>query len=123
MIRLQDSPISCDELLQHVRDDAYGAVALFLGTVRNSNESRQVERLEYHAYRDVLTNLGYASFGTCRDDLDGTRTDTLLMDAEIPMVGVTFFYLITAEEIGGVEGTLGFATNVERSNFPANACP
>ena len=55
--------------------------------------------------------------------LDVTRTDTQAMDAEVPGANIVFIYLFTAEEIGGVEGTLGFGTSSERSNFPANICP
>ncbi|MDH3629295.1 MAG: right-handed parallel beta-helix repeat-containing protein [Acidobacteriota bacterium] len=76
---------------------------------------------EYHIYRDFLGTLGYAAFGTCRDDLDGNRTDTLLSDGELPAPGTAFFYLISAEDGGGAEGSIGFATCVERSNF--SVCP
>ena len=77
--------------------------------------------VEYHVYRDLLSNLAYTSFGVCRDDLDGDRTDLQLDDAEVPASGTGFFYLITAEAGNGEEGTLGYATTAERSNF--NACP
>jgi len=79
------------------------------------------DAVEYHVYRDLLANLAYTSFGTCRDDLDGDRTDLQLDDLDEPAPGAGFFYLITAQAIGGEEGTLGFATTAERSNF--NACP
>jgi hypothetical protein len=76
---------------------------------------------EYHVYRDLLSNLSYASFGVCRDDLDGNRTDTRVEDLDEPLAGQGFFYLITAESLGGNEGTLGLAAAVERSNF--SPCP
>jgi hypothetical protein len=75
--------------------------------------------VEYHVYRDDLANLSTARFGACADTLDPTRTDTSLTDAEQPVVGQCFTYLVTAQETGGDEGTLGFATGAERSNF----CP
>jgi hypothetical protein len=74
---------------------------------------------EYHVYRDDLANLGYDDFGACRDDLDGVVTDTTLDDNESPLSGQCFYYLITAEETGGEEGTLGLGTCAERSNFAA----
>ncbi len=76
---------------------------------------------EYHVYRDLLSNLSYGSFGVCRDDLDGDRTDAQLEDFEEPLAGQGFFYLITAESLGGNEGTLGLAAAAERSNF--SPCP
>jgi hypothetical protein len=74
---------------------------------------------EYHLYRDDLENLSYDRFGECADSLDPTRTDTTLADAEDPLPGQCFTYLVTAVEAGGDEGSLGFATGAERSNF----CP
>jgi len=50
MIRLTDQPIVVDDLLQAVADPAAGAVVLFVGTTRDHNEGRSVERLEYEAY-------------------------------------------------------------------------
>ena len=53
MARLQADPIRIDELIETVRGDADGAVAIFLGTVRNHNDGRTVIRLEYHAYGEM----------------------------------------------------------------------
>ena len=77
--------------------------------------------VEYHVYRDLVSTLSFQDFGNCRDDLDTGRTDTELDDAEDPGIGTAFYYLITAEDGSGEEGTLGYATNCERSNF--GACP
>ncbi len=75
---------------------------------------------EYHVYRDTFSTLSYAHFGTCRDDLDGSRTDQEVVDAERPPQGTGFGYLISAEAAGH-EGTLGSARCAERSNF--SPCP
>ena len=77
--------------------------------------------VEYHIYRDSLASLAYSHFGVCADALDLDRTDEALTDSSIPGPGVGNFYLVTTEEVGGDEGTLGFATGAERSNF--NPCP
>ncbi len=53
MVRLQQEPIDPGALIEAVRGDADGAVALFLGTVRDQHDGRQVERLEYHAYPEM----------------------------------------------------------------------
>jgi molybdopterin synthase catalytic subunit len=50
MLRLTAEPIVIDELLAAVSDPKAGAVVLFIGTTRDNNEGRQVERLEYEAY-------------------------------------------------------------------------
>ena len=50
MIRLTAEPIVLDELLAAVADPKAGAVVVFIGTTRDNNEGRDVQRLEYEAY-------------------------------------------------------------------------
>ncbi|MBM4265120.1 MAG: molybdenum cofactor biosynthesis protein MoaE [Deltaproteobacteria bacterium] len=50
MLRLTREPIRIDDLLSAVGDPAAGAVVLFVGTTRDHNDGRRVERLEYEAY-------------------------------------------------------------------------
>jgi hypothetical protein len=83
--------------------------------------SVEASAAEYHIYRGPLGSLSYAGFGVCRDDLDGARTDTVLSDAQLPPAGQGYFYGVTAENAAHQEGSLGFATCVERSSF--NPCP
>ena len=53
MVLLQREPIRPVDLLEAVRGDADGAVALFTGTVRNESEGRAVVALEYVAYGEM----------------------------------------------------------------------
>lgn len=55
MIRLQDEPLRVDEAVNAVRGDGDGAVAVFVGTVRNVNEGRRVLYLVYEAYPAMAT--------------------------------------------------------------------
>jgi molybdopterin synthase catalytic subunit len=50
MVRLQAGSIDVAALLSETRGDGDGAIALFLGTVRNFNAGRRVLFLEYEAY-------------------------------------------------------------------------
>jgi molybdopterin synthase catalytic subunit len=45
-----ESSIDTEALLAFVGDPAAGGATLFVGTTRNENEGRVVERLEYEAY-------------------------------------------------------------------------
>jgi molybdopterin synthase catalytic subunit len=47
---LRSAPVSVDEVLAQVRHRGAGAVALFLGIVRDHNDGRPVTQLEYEAY-------------------------------------------------------------------------
>lgn len=50
MIRLTAAPICIDDVLGQVADASSGATVLFVGTTRDHNQGRRVERLEYEAY-------------------------------------------------------------------------
>jgi molybdopterin synthase catalytic subunit len=50
VVRLQAAPIDVAELVATVQGSDDGAVALFLGTVRDHNRDRSVRWLEYEAY-------------------------------------------------------------------------
>ena len=59
MVRVQREPIDGQALIRAVRTDGDGAVALFLGTVRDHNDGREVIGLEYSAYEEMaLQELG-----------------------------------------------------------------
>jgi molybdopterin synthase catalytic subunit len=47
---LESGPLSVDEVIARVRRPAAGAIAVFLGTVRDHNDGRPVVKLEYEAY-------------------------------------------------------------------------
>jgi molybdopterin synthase catalytic subunit len=49
-MHLTSDPIELSELLRHVQSSARGGLASFLGTVRDHQSGRTVERLEYSAY-------------------------------------------------------------------------
>ncbi len=53
MVRIQREPIDAQALIREVRGAGDGAVALFLGTVRDHNDGRAVVRLEYSAYEEM----------------------------------------------------------------------
>jgi len=72
----------------------------------------------YNLYRDLMSNLLGLGYGLCeRDDLfDATATDT----DPVPM-GDGFFYLVTAKNRLGEEGTKG--RNSDLIERQGNACP
>ena len=53
LIEITAGPLSPEPFLQHVRRDDSGAVALFLGVVRDNNLGRRVLYLEYDAYPEM----------------------------------------------------------------------
>jgi MoaE-MoaD fusion protein len=51
--RLTEEPLSLDDVVREVARDEAGAVASFLGTVRNRSRDRNVLHLEYEAYEGM----------------------------------------------------------------------
>jgi molybdopterin synthase catalytic subunit len=49
-VDVRDAPLSVDEAIEHVKHSGAGALCLFIGTVRDSNDGRGVAGLEYEAY-------------------------------------------------------------------------
>ncbi len=62
MFRILESPIVVADVIAAVSRPGAGAIALFLGTVRDENEGRRVERILYEAHSPmagaVLTRIG-----------------------------------------------------------------
>lgn len=52
-IAVLSRPLAVDDAIAAVRDDAFGAVVVFLGTVRSSTGGRRVSHLEYEAYAEM----------------------------------------------------------------------
>jgi hypothetical protein len=73
----------------------------------------------YHVYRGTLASLPALAFGVCwRFDVPGE----LVVETATPAAGTGFFYLVTAENRLGEEGTKGYQSNgTERAN--AAPCP
>src|SRR5215467_1826454 len=52
-VALRETALSVDEAVRHVAHAGAGAVAVFLGTVRDVNDGRPVVKLEYEAYASM----------------------------------------------------------------------
>jgi molybdopterin synthase catalytic subunit len=56
LFRVTERSIDTEVLLADVGDPSAGGTALFVGTTRNENEGRVVERLEYEAYEAMAVD-------------------------------------------------------------------
>ena len=122
-VRIYDRSLSCEEIQElhsgtSIPGDVPGErwvdkVTLEWGVVSCTTE--------YHIYRGPLTGLSSGDYGSCLDAIDPDRTDTTLLDTTFPDLGKGLFYLITAENSLGQEGTLGYASSGERPNL--SPCP
>ena len=74
----------------------------------------EADSVLYRVYTGTLSALGYDYVLQC---LGSTAGNTFPLAPGGPTAGEGFFYLVSGEDAGGEEGTLGFGTCVERSNF------
>lgn len=56
MAEMVDGPIDVDRAVRSVEHPGFGAVVVFLGTVRNHHAGRRVEKLTYSAYRRMAAD-------------------------------------------------------------------
>lgn len=52
-IKLLDSPLSVQQCIDYVHSGGAGAINVFIGTVRDNTQGKQVLRLEYEAYEPM----------------------------------------------------------------------
>lgn len=52
-IAVSSAPLSVDECVAAVRDDDFGGVTVFIGTVRERSHGKRVTHLEYEAYAEM----------------------------------------------------------------------
>jgi len=53
LVQIVGSAIDLNQLVAHVQHDGVGAVATFLGTVRDVNDGRHVTGIDYEAYQPM----------------------------------------------------------------------
>jgi molybdopterin synthase catalytic subunit len=53
MLKVTTEPLSIDEAYAAVRRDDCGAVALFIGTVRDHHDGRKVTKISYSAFKEM----------------------------------------------------------------------
>ena len=53
LVQITDKPIDPEAVINLVKTDDSGAINVFIGTVRNSTQNREVIRLEFEAYESM----------------------------------------------------------------------
>ncbi len=57
LFEISAEPLEPQRVVEHVRKDESGAIALFYGVVRDNNMGRRVLYLEYDAYPEMATKV------------------------------------------------------------------
>jgi molybdopterin synthase catalytic subunit len=75
-VKLTDQPLSLQEAIDAVSGPGFpgqGAVATFTGMVRDHNLGKQVVRLEYEAYADMVRTTFIEIIGRIEAEIEGAR--------------------------------------------------
>lgn len=67
LLDIRESPLSSDEVLAAVADPTAGGTAIFIGTVRNHDHEKPVDKLAYEAHPDALEHLRKVAQRICDD--------------------------------------------------------
>jgi molybdopterin synthase catalytic subunit len=57
MISIMEEPIDVNKILEEIRDDSAGAIAFFIGIVRDHNEGKRVTGIHYEAYEEMAEKI------------------------------------------------------------------
>ncbi|MCI0688534.1 MAG: molybdenum cofactor biosynthesis protein MoaE [Sporichthyaceae bacterium] len=96
LLALRETALSVDEVLAAVNDPAAGGIALFIGTVRDQDGGRSVQRLDYSAHPSAEATL---------------RSVAEKIVSDFPVVALAALHRVGELEIG------------ERAVVVAVACP
>jgi molybdopterin synthase catalytic subunit len=88
LVKLQHEPLSVDQAVGAVSHSGAGAVALFLGVVRNENAGKPVTLLEYEAY----ASMAEGEMQRIAEEIQ----------RELPMVGLCALHRVGPLHVGDV---------------------
>jgi len=71
LIDIRDEPLSVDEVMQAVRDDRAGGVAVFVGQVRSEDQGQGVLQLDYTAHPSAVDELRAVAAEVLTDEITG----------------------------------------------------
>jgi molybdopterin synthase catalytic subunit len=104
-VRLCTTPLSAQECIDAVAADECGALAVFLGTVRNHTQEKTVVRLEYEAYEPM-------ALSTMRSIAEEVR-------ARWKAYGVAIHHRIGTLHVGEVAVVVAVSTPHRQASFEA----
>lgn len=77
LFEIRDTALDVNEVIRAVSDASVGAVATFLGTVRDHNDGRAVSLLEYEAYRSMAEKQMQRVAASIQVEIEGVRLAAL----------------------------------------------
>jgi molybdopterin synthase catalytic subunit len=106
LCKLTQDPIDLRELIDFVADPSAGAMTTFVGTTRNTNDGRQVIRLEYECYP-----------GMAEKEMSTIATEVL---TRWPIVKIAMIHRLGRVDIG--EASVAIAVSSSHRHAAFEAC-
>ena len=100
MFKVTEYPLSLDELLREVSHPGAGGIVLFLGVVRDNNDGRDVNYLEYEAYDSVAESSMRRIAEDARSRWPETRLAAAHRTGRIEIGGVSVIVAASAPHRG-----------------------
>ncbi len=94
---LTKNRIDPSEMISAVKDEGAGGVVLFLGTVRNTNEGRLVERLEYQAYEEMAERRMQQIESEVRERWPVRRVRILHREGSLPVGAISVAVAVSSD--------------------------
>jgi molybdopterin synthase catalytic subunit/molybdopterin converting factor small subunit len=73
LVRVTPEPLDVQAVIDAVAGPSQGAIAVFIGTVRDHNDGKQVIRLEYETYAEMVVPQIVEIVGACEASGEGVR--------------------------------------------------
>ena len=118
MIRLQAEPIDVAALIASARADGDGAVAVFLGTVRNESAGHRVFFLEYQAYAGMAEREMEAIAREARARFDVSRVSIVHRVGRLEIGEASVAVVIAAPHRAAAMEACRFAIDTLKETVP-----
>ena len=115
---MQRQPISVDALIAEVRGDGDGAVALFLGTVRNVNAGAAVLFLEYEAYAGMAEREMERIAGAAAERFAASRVAVVHRTGRLEIGEVSVGVAVAAEHRGAALSACRYVIDELKATVP-----
>jgi len=110
--------IDADALIREVADAQHGATAIFLGTVRSTNEGREVAGIEYSSYDEMAKREMLAVLGEAEEKFQGTLLVAEHRVGELAIGEVSIGIAAAHEHRGPALDALRYAIDQIKSRAP-----
>jgi len=118
LAEVRDAPLSIDEVVAAVRHDSAGAIAVFMGVVRDHHQGKAVQRLDYEAYRELADKELRRIVDALADANAGTRIAALHRVGELAIGDIAVVVAVSSPHREAAFATCRTAIDLIKDTVP-----